>query len=329
MKWNHPIRVRGRVSPVLLRNLELYMSICNLLWPHDCKAVPISAAEELEQPLSTSLGEAVMCFSGGLDSAFTAWRHHKKLVGRRTQDITAGVFVHGFSDIMLEQADSFEIARIANERMLQSLGMRLIPVTTNFYRLPAIPWSNSHGVAAIAAMLMLSRRFGTAILANSHPYNALGTPWPTSPITDPLLSSQNVRVLDDGGEVQRHQKVIAIAEWPEAMQHLRVCLHGRVRHENCCECEKCIRTILAFRLAGAERPACFKKDVTDAQIRRMRIRDKARETLMRQILQAAEEQDLHNESWVRALRHSARKNAVRREWRKIRKRSFPRRKRRA
>jgi len=56
------------------------------------------------------------------------------------------------------------------------------------------------------------------------------------------------------------EKIQAVAAWPAAMQDLRVCLHGEERDENCCRCEKCVRTILGFRVLGLGLPACFKED---------------------------------------------------------------------
>ena len=80
-------------------------------------------------------------------------------------------------------------------------------------------------------------------------------------------------VIDDGGECSRSDKAGLVADWPEAMRHLHVCFGADApgTYRNCCKCEKCVRTILAFRVAGRARPEAFAYDPTDADIRRVRV----------------------------------------------------------
>ncbi len=43
-----------------------------------------------------------------------------------------------------------------------------------------------------------------------------------------------------------------------------VMLENKAR--NCGQCEKCMRTVLSFRLIPMDLPACFAQDVTDEQV---------------------------------------------------------------
>ena len=86
------------------------------------------------------------------------------------------------------------------------------------------------------------------------------------------------------------------------------------KYENCCECEKCIRTILSFRIAGCPRPAAFKKDPTDAQIRDTRLEFVTKVYRWQQLARGAEAAGLGRTGWARAVRAVLRKQ----RWREFR-----------
>jgi hypothetical protein len=71
--------------------------------------------------------------------------------------------------------------------------------------------------------------------------------------------------------MSRLDKVAAIAEWPEALAVLRVCLMFDVPNgaPNCGRCEKCVRTMLELMLCGAlDRATSFPvRDVTAEMVR--------------------------------------------------------------
>ena len=50
------------------------------------------------------------------------------------------------------------------------------------------------------------------------------------------------------------------------MTDLRVCARKIVGGRNCGRCEKCVRIILNFRVAGLPIPPAFARDVTDDEI---------------------------------------------------------------
>jgi len=97
------------------------------------------------------------------------------------------------------------------------------------------------------------------------------------------------------------------------MQYLRVCYENPGSHLNCCRCDKCIRTILSFRVAGVPLPPAFAKDVSNRQVRRKRLHG---ERSVRQWLEAArgaERRGLGGAGWVQAIHTAVRRN--RRRWR--------------
>jgi hypothetical protein len=171
----------------------------------------------------------------------------------------------------------------------------------------------------VSGLSLLSKRFDTGLIANDIVYDFLGVRWGSHPLLNSLLGSNRFEVRDDGGEFSRIEKVAFLATWPEAMRRLHVCFaaHSNGLYENCCNCEKCVRTILAFRVAGCEVPSSFKYDVTDAQIRRVRVEPTSE--VIRQwekLAIGALDRGLHRTGWARAIRSVLRRY----RWRQARKR---------
>ena len=100
MEDGSDVLIEGRVSPSLLENLETYMSIWQAWEPGLYKQVLIRATEEIEAPPPAVPGETIMPFSCGVDSSYTALRHHRQLVGRRNRRIGAAVVMNSFDGIV-------------------------------------------------------------------------------------------------------------------------------------------------------------------------------------------------------------------------------------
>jgi hypothetical protein len=72
-----------------------------------------------------------------------------------------------------------------------------------------------------------------------------------------MLGTEGLQIIADGLEASRTFKTETIAQWPETYTTLRVCWRYVVFNEttglieNCCRCQKCVRTMLALDLVGA------------------------------------------------------------------------------
>lgn len=274
MQRQRPVHVEGCVSPSLLQNLEHFMTVWRAWSDGKYHVVTLSADREAELPPVPEPGKTLVSFSCGVDSCFTAYRHMHGLAGRRSRKISAGVVQNGF-DIWLDQEkaqDVYDGVERDARAFLSSLDLACIPLTTNFHDLRVL-WRDAWGTQLVSGLSLLSGRYDTALIANDMPYAALSVPWAHHPLTTPMLGSKGFSLIDDGGEATRPEKVRVIANWKEAKERLRVCFGVNVpgKHENCCRCEKCIRTILSFRIAGHALPPTFKHDVTNDQIRSVRL----------------------------------------------------------
>lgn len=269
------VDIDGPVSPSLLRNLEKYNEIWRMWMPRTYRTARLRARDEVEPPVASEKETQIVPFSCGVDSCFTLFRHARGLAGRSTRPIGAGITFLGF-DIQTFEANA--AARYAKLRagaatLLDSVGVPLIEVESNFRSLPQF-WKSSHATQLASGLALFGRRFSGAMIANSVAYDHLDRPSPrlgSHPLTDPFLSSERFQIADDGGTFRRWEKAAVLGAWPEAMRHLQVCFSANGEIGNCGRCEKCIRTAIAFRIAGVDPPDGLPTRLTPRSMRHLRI----------------------------------------------------------
>jgi thioesterase domain-containing protein len=205
-------------------------------------------------------------------------------------------------EIFLHEAASFRGAAERAHRLLDGLGPELIEISTNL-RILSLAWEDEFGLYLGAVLTLLSGRFGSGLIASSYPYERLALPYGSTPLTDPLMGSATFQIVHDGAERDRIEKAQLLGEWDAARRFLRFCWEGRDKSRNCGRCQKCITTLLSFRLAGVEL-SCFDAPVLDEDlhqvIRSMKpagLRLEAPQLLLRRADQLSLEDD-----WVTWLR---------------------------
>jgi len=305
------IYVKGTVSPSLVGNLLSLRDLFVRWWPGLYARARITAECISEATGLSDSRHSMVAFSGGIDSSYSLYRHVRRLGEPPHHSIGCALMVHGF-DIPLWQTSNFEAAFAKARVMTDSLSLPLIPVATNLRHFPLI-WHVAFGPAIAAVMELFGRGYGADIIASGHQLPP-HVPEGSHPLSDPLLSSATFPIVHDGADVTKLDKLRTLQSWPELLKHLRVCWEGPDNATNCGQCEKCIRTILYFRLLGVF-PPCFSRDVTDEQISRMHIPYFSLKDSYRFFLQYAREHDIQ-ESWVSALAGnvSRHKNSSHRKW---------------
>jgi len=264
----------------------------------------MSADVERELSIVHPCDQAIAAFSGGVDSCFTLFRHLTGQCGRLQRPLKAGLMVHGF-DIPLDQPQVFERAAQRSQKMLASLGVALIPMATNFRELKQ-NWEDAHGIGLVSCLMLLQGGYGVGLVPSTEPYQAL-IPWGSNPVTDHLLSSRTFKVVHDGAAFTRIEKVEQLGQWQEALTRLRVCWQGQEKDRNCGRCEKCIRTILNFRVVGLGLPPCFENDIRDEDILRLRGLNELQISELEQIYRVALARSISG-SWVEALHKCIQRN---------------------
>lgn len=205
-----------------------------------------------------------------------------------------GPDLYRLNRMLLEDALPLEIARRddaiyrtaveRNARFARDNGKAFIPVATNHYafgyRYNLSRNLTQGGALGIVALLL---GFPRAFVPGSYAYDQL-IPLGSHPLTDPLYSSGSVRIVHDGGESRRIDKIARIARDPSGLDNLRVCFDDMNR--NCGRCAKCLRTMIPLRLLGA--PAGpFPPLPPPEQIRKMVVLNDVEEIFFRENLEAA------------------------------------------
>lgn len=302
-----PLRVRGApVSPSLLSGLAGLQQVFRAWWGHAVVSVEPADLEEREPPS----GDAVVSFSGGVDSTYTVYRHVTGAAGRESRPIGAAVMAHGF-DIPRADRDGFAGASDRAQSLLDAAGVELITVETNLRAI--VPrWRRSHGLALGSALTLLGGRFGVGLIAASAVHGPEVEPWGSNPLTDPMMGSAGFAVGHDGDGATRVEKLEALGRWHGAFEQLRFCWKGEQRDRNCGRCRKCVTAAATLRCLGLP-PACFDAPVPEHTIiesLRRAPRDHFSRVYREELLAEADRRGLE-EPWVHALRRGLRRARAR------------------
>jgi hypothetical protein len=189
MEAKRPLFIHGRVSESLLSNLGRYQEVVCAVLPR-YRAIEVRADEVVADSPgvdSTGPSEAILGFSGGLDSVYSLYTHQQGIAAGRSLSIPHCLFVHGF-DIPLED-ESYRRAFDSARQITETLNARLFLVRTNVKTLLPF-WPNSHGAALAAVLSVFERRHAAGLIASSYESDnphVLESGYGSTPETDPWL----------------------------------------------------------------------------------------------------------------------------------------------
>ena len=204
--------------------------------------------------------KAISSFSGGIDSLFSFFRHKDQVLGDGTALVDDLLCVAGFNTSM----DDVEKMRVELDPFAQRFGRRLVLVVTNarYGRNPIeTPYSVgswmerlAHAAFLAAIVHLLGRRYKEFIIPATATYRRMYPRWGSHPLSDPLLSSSDLRVIHDGASFTRVERTELVARHDDALALLHVCSKERWQG-NCSRCPKCVRTMATLDLHGAKERA--------------------------------------------------------------------------
>jgi hypothetical protein len=257
MTVGEDLTIEGPLSPRLLRGMHEYQEVQHAWQPKLFDVVNLEY-EALEKPAACTVSGASACsFSGGVDSFYTLWQHlprNEKIPGN---GLTHALMINGFDlDADLENIGSNYRFFQVYQPIIDRSGMELLVSTTNIMHfIDAKILKGAFGAVLTSSAMVLGRLFSSFLIPSSYPFTCF-FPDGSHLLLDPLLSTETMEVTHDAPTVSRIDKTEALAKWPETHAALRVCpkpveAESRSRLiENCCRCEKCIRTMAALRMAG-------------------------------------------------------------------------------
>lgn len=254
MREGLDLRVHGAVSASLIRNLYEYQRAWTAWLPERYRMIAIEAdAHPAEQRASTP--RALSAFSGGLDSCFAIWRQTRTALPVARYPVDTGLMVHGL-DIPIEDEEAFEGAGKRSRRILESVGVSYLEVATNL-RILDDDWMDEHGAGVASCLHAMGGQHSMALIPGTHVYQALRFPCGSNPLTDPLMSSDALSIVYEGAGFTRMEKVVEIANWPEALHAMRVCWEGPQLDRNCGVCAKCVALAICFAVNRLPIPPCL------------------------------------------------------------------------
>ncbi|MCC8147500.1 hypothetical protein [Akkermansia sp.] len=256
MEYGGHYKVRGTVSASLLPGLDRYVRAWVNLQPARYNAVTLEPDTVEDDRGRVLRPECLACFSGGLDACFTAFRHARVMAGPQNQQLNACLMVRG-ADIRKDyEADWKEASRMARE-LTDDLGIpRFYTVETNFRDMHCA-YGMSYFSMLVACMRIFDRDYGHLMLGSDNCFSYFHLASGNNPVTNHFLSSHGVEVITDGAEYTRTEKAAVVAQWPLALQKLRVCYQGKDLSCNCGTCGKCRRTRLNFLAVGVKELPCM------------------------------------------------------------------------
>ena len=301
------LRVHGTVSPSLLDNLEEYQLIFSTWFPDKYSRIDITAEREMEREKTNET--LILSFSGGVDGAFSALNHilKKGPVKRKRRNIGATLYIEGF-DVNIDYDRQLENVVARNRRLFEGkYDLSYLNVRTNLKYLLSIKrfWI-SHACVIASAASLFSKSWGGCLVGSSHSYRHL-SPWGSHPLTDRLLSSRSFEIHHDV-VFTRIEKLQALAAWPEALENLKVCWEGQYKFDtspdtNCCVCDKCVRTMLAFEALGQEIPSSFPEPLTPEKVQKLQYKpfDWSRLMFLKEVMETAHKNGRQSDPVFKAL----------------------------
>ena len=142
--------------------------------------------------------------------------------------------------------------RPAIENVTRAAGATPMPVRSNLWwllddgRFYTYMW---HGSVCASLLTFFAPGFSRGCVASSH-CPVVVTPYGSHPLLDPYFASAHFPIEHDLFSMGRLEKTALVADWAEGAANIRVCQNDSAGRENCCTCEKCIRTITTLAAFG-------------------------------------------------------------------------------
>lgn len=246
MAAGEPLRIDAPVSVELLAGVDELQGIFEQWfgWRRIDIRAAVTATDEPPRPG----GDEASFFSLGVDSWHTLLRNRETL--------THLIYMRGL-EWPLSHSTGAE-AKVAERAasVADRYGKVLVTGSTNLRDVFGLDWASRYlgaGLAAVSHSLDLSR----VRLPSGHRYLDL-YPRGSTPLTDHWFSSRRVRIIHDGADASRVEKIAVIAaEGEGALGDLRVCTYNLGGPSNCGRCEKCTLTMTALEILGRSAATAF------------------------------------------------------------------------
>lgn len=272
------VKIDAPVCPELKTGLVSAMTFISHWFQKGRKIPDLETGGGRMPPDGKSPDRAGFFFSGGVDSFATLRANRLNYPPEHPLFIKDAIVAYGLE---MDDVEAFGHVVETLSRASAELGLSLIPVYTNIY-LPYRDedernnfsfWENEFMGAALASIAhAFSNRLSTVSISATFSLT-IPVPFGTHPLIDPNFSSTALKIRHEEFLLTRLAKTKMLSSWEPALRHMRVCnnfRHYKRGMVNCCNCEKCIRTMLELMVSGVlDRSEAFsRKDITEELVMR-------------------------------------------------------------
>lgn len=247
MKAGDRLEIGVPVSQGFTFNLSRIRDVFHSWFP-ELARVEIESVKE-QAAVSDGPSHAASFFSGGVDSFYTLLRYRH--ADRLPVPLTHCIFMRGI-ETELERTRGVENSERLATEVAQSTGIECIIGETNLRSHFPMNWEAHYvGSALAATALALGGGLRYVCIPSSYSYMRL-IPGGSSALVDEMYSTPSTRILYDGADASRADKVTRITRWRRDLvtSHLRVCAANFGGAFNCGQCYKCVRTAIALHVLG-------------------------------------------------------------------------------
>lgn len=248
MRGGHTICCETPMSERLHYQLENYLvpSICAA----DEHYHPIKITAPLTDTRVPNKGGVGTGFSGGVDSLYTVMTHSRNSQYPLTH---LAVFNVGTFDGP-EYQKNYRVACTDAAVVAEELGLGLVCLDSNAVEVLPEDFLTVYSFRLLAGALALQGLFSVYLLSSGHAFGDFCIDLSNASTYDLLtvhcIQTESLATYSSGGEVSRHQKLAALAEWEPAHRWLHPCFRRRLSRGNCGECKKCIHTMTVLYAQG-------------------------------------------------------------------------------
>lgn len=241
MKHGINIQAVGDVSPLIMDALPKIQSAFKAMKPR-LSLVSISGISS-HTPSPPKEFRAGVFFAAGVDSYYVLIKNQN--------EITDLIFVRGFN-IPLGEDELLKRVSRSVHRAADVFGKNVVEIETNLrpFLESHFPWLFGFGPALASVGHLLADEFSRLFIASAHDDQYLMRAGST-PEIDPLWSTEFLTFTHEGLEASRLQRIKLLSQYPIVLDTLQVCNNNPGGEYNCGRCEKCIRTMIELRIAGA------------------------------------------------------------------------------
>ncbi|MEI0540528.1 hypothetical protein [Brachyspira pulli] len=248
--------INGKVNKSLLDNLEYFVECWRIWLPDKCKKINIIAGKEIDDVPKKLNNNAVLAYSGGIDSTATLYRHTNGLAGRNTKNITKLINVYGGRGIrgramtLIEKDAHYKELVLKNKTKVKGIAEELgykeiIPIITNLYETESVFFWGDEFISLYVSMLMLYQDTCNNLLLASdefiHP-KCITLPHGSNPISNKYIASNQFKLITDGEFLTRIDKINILKNFTTAIKNFDCCDNIYQTTKNCGICGSCIVT---------------------------------------------------------------------------------------